>query len=192
MGIQAIRMVGMKGDIRYMRKGNHAANNRQQILIVALLLVSVILLTIALWPSASSEPLGWVAVNSQVEQTLAVLEQKEETKKPSAAENDKSSIVVEADKKSSQLKEGTQDEQKNGQQPQQAQQPRQTDGKLNINQATAEQLDALPGIGEVKARTIVEDREKNGAFRTVDDLRRVKGIGPKLLEKLKSSIVALP
>ncbi|BBH21335.1 hypothetical protein Back11_26800 [Paenibacillus baekrokdamisoli] len=175
-----------------MRKGNHAANNRQQILIVALLLVSVILLTIALWPSASSEPLGWVAVNSQVEQTLAVLEQKEETKKPSAAENDKSSIVVEADKKSSQLKEGTQDEQKNGQQPQQAQQPRQTDGKLNINQATAEQLDALPGIGEVKARTIVEDREKNGAFRTVDDLRRVKGIGPKLLEKLKSSIVALP
>ena len=64
--------------------------------------------------------------------------------------------------------------------------------KLDINHATAEQLDAFPGIGAVKAQTIVSDREKNGLFHSVDDLLRVKGIGPKLLMKMKASIVAQP
>ncbi|GGD71772.1 ComEA family DNA-binding protein [Paenibacillus nasutitermitis] len=66
------------------------------------------------------------------------------------------------------------------------------DGKINLNRATAAELDALPGIGEAKARAIVADREKNGPFRSVDDLLRVKGIGPKLLEKMKASIVVTP
>lgn len=65
-------------------------------------------------------------------------------------------------------------------------------GKLDINRATAEELDDLKGIGPAKAKAIVEDRDKNGRFTSVDDLRRVKGIGPKLLQGMKDSIVANP
>ncbi|WP_338551997.1 ComEA family DNA-binding protein [Paenibacillus sp. KS-LC4] len=65
-------------------------------------------------------------------------------------------------------------------------------GKLDINRATAEELDGLKGIGPAKAKAIVENREKNGRFTSVDDLRRVKGIGPKLLQGMKDSIVANP
>lgn len=65
------------------------------------------------------------------------------------------------------------------------------DGKININRASAAELDELPGIGAAKAKAIVAEREKNGPFRSVDDLLRVKGIGPKLLEKMKPSIVVI-
>lgn len=66
------------------------------------------------------------------------------------------------------------------------------DGKLDINRATAEQLDSLKGIGPAKAQAIVDDRNLNGQFGSVGDLQRVKGIGPKLLEGVKDSIVARP
>ncbi|WP_052703047.1 ComEA family DNA-binding protein [Paenibacillus beijingensis] len=66
------------------------------------------------------------------------------------------------------------------------------DGRLNINYATAEQLDELPGIGPAKAKAIVADRERNGLFQSVDDMQRVKGVGPKMLEKMRSAIVAEP
>lgn len=66
------------------------------------------------------------------------------------------------------------------------------DGKLDINRATAEQLDSLKGIGPAKAQAIVDDRNLNGQFSSVGDLQRVKGIGPKLLEGVKDSIVARP
>jgi competence protein ComEA len=67
-----------------------------------------------------------------------------------------------------------------------------SDDRIDINHATAQQLDELPGIGPAKAAAIVADRELNGPFRSVDDLDRVKGIGPKMLEKLRASVVALP
>ncbi|MBD3917905.1 ComEA family DNA-binding protein [Paenibacillus sp. PR3] len=66
------------------------------------------------------------------------------------------------------------------------------DGRIDINHATAQQLDELPGIGPAKAAAIVADREANGPFRSVDDLDRVKGIGAKMIEKLRASVVALP
>lgn len=52
-------------------------------------------------------------------------------------------------------------------------------GKVNINTATAEQLDTLPGIGESTAQKIIADRETNGPFASVEDLKRVSGIGDK-------------
>ena len=58
-------------------------------------------------------------------------------------------------------------------------------GKLNLNTATAEQLRKLPGVGPAKARRIIESRNKEGKFRRVRDLRRVKGIGYKTLQKLE-------
>ena len=55
------------------------------------------------------------------------------------------------------------------------------DGKININTATAEQLQMLPGIGEVLAKRIVDDREENGPFKSITDLSRVEGIGSERL-----------
>ena len=58
-------------------------------------------------------------------------------------------------------------------------------GPLNINTATAEQLDTLPGIGPVLAQRIVDYRTANGGFRAVEELLNVSGIGnAKLMEIL--------
>ena len=59
---------------------------------------------------------------------------------------------------------------------------------LNINRATAKELDKLPGIGPVIAGRIIEFRKVNGAFQSIDDLRKVQGIGASTLEKFKSKI----
>ncbi|NTU70202.1 MAG: ComEA family DNA-binding protein [Coriobacteriia bacterium] len=55
---------------------------------------------------------------------------------------------------------------------------------LDINSATAEQLDGLPGVGPATATKIVAERETNGPFSSVEDLGRVAGIGPKKLADL--------
>ncbi|HIS39887.1 MAG TPA: ComEA family DNA-binding protein [Candidatus Aphodovivens avistercoris] len=57
-------------------------------------------------------------------------------------------------------------------------------GKVNINTATAEQLDALPGVGPATAEKIIADREANGPFASPEDLKRVSGIGDKKYEEL--------
>ena len=56
---------------------------------------------------------------------------------------------------------------------------------LNVNTASSDQLQALPGIGPKKADAIVSYRSANGPFQQVDDLVQVKGIGPKTLDKLR-------
>lgn len=56
--------------------------------------------------------------------------------------------------------------------------------RLNVNTATAAELELLPGIGPALAGRIVEDRGANGPFKSVDDLDRVQGIGPKTLERI--------
>lgn len=63
-------------------------------------------------------------------------------------------------------------------------------GKININTATAEELDSfLPGIGSTLSKSIVEYREKNGRFKSVDEVTRVNGIGSgKRFEKIKDMI----
>ena len=57
-------------------------------------------------------------------------------------------------------------------------------GPVDVNTATAEELTVLPGVGPATARAIVEDRERNGPFGSVDDLDRVPGIGPGRLAAL--------
>ena len=56
-------------------------------------------------------------------------------------------------------------------------------GSVNINQADVKTLAQLNGVGEKKAQAIVAYRESNGGFKSVDELRNVKGIGDKILEK---------
>lgn len=59
---------------------------------------------------------------------------------------------------------------------------------LDINGASAEELAALPGIGEVLAQRIVDYRAANGPFETVEDLTKVSGIGEKKLAELEGRI----
>lgn len=61
-------------------------------------------------------------------------------------------------------------------------------GPLDVNRATVEQLQQLPGIGPVMAKAIVAEREKR-PFKSVDDLRRVPRIGPKTVEQLRPHVL---
>ena len=61
--------------------------------------------------------------------------------------------------------------------------------KVNINQATAEELENLPGVGPATAQKIVEDRETNGPFAAPEDLMRVPGIGAKKFESMREYVV---
>ncbi len=59
---------------------------------------------------------------------------------------------------------------------------------MNLNTATADQLDALPGVGPATAAAIIGDREAHGPFRSVDDLGRVRGIGDAKLDQLRELV----
>jgi len=57
--------------------------------------------------------------------------------------------------------------------------------RIDVNRATWVEFAQLDGIGSTLAHRIVEDREQNGPFKSIDDLLRVKGIGPKILERMR-------
>jgi len=61
-------------------------------------------------------------------------------------------------------------------------------GLININSAPISELKTIPGVGDVTAGRIVEYRETSGGFSTTDELKKVKGIGPKKFEKMKDSV----
>jgi competence protein ComEA len=65
-------------------------------------------------------------------------------------------------------------------------------GPLNLNTATAAQLEALPGIGARTAALIVEYRQKNGGFKKIEELMNVRGVGEKSFLKLKPLITVTP
>lgn len=66
------------------------------------------------------------------------------------------------------------------------------DFKLDINQADWPEFALLPNVGEVLAKRIVADREARGPFKDWNDLRRVRGVGPKTLEQIKPYLLPLP
>ncbi len=62
------------------------------------------------------------------------------------------------------------------------------DGKININKADSGELQKLDGIGEALAGRIIEYREKNGKFKTIEDLKQVSGIGEKKFEAIREKV----
>ena len=59
---------------------------------------------------------------------------------------------------------------------------------MNINTADAERLETLKGIGPALAQRIIEYREQNGAFQSIDELKNVRGIGQKKFDDFKDKI----
>ena len=70
----------------------------------------------------------------------------------------------------------------------QAAQPSAAAAQVNLNTATAVQLDSLPGVGPALAERIIEYRQKNGGFKKIEELMNVRGIGEKSFLKLKDLI----
>ena len=62
------------------------------------------------------------------------------------------------------------------------------DGLININTATAAELQSLPGIGQAKAQQIISFREANGNFASIEDLKKVSGIGDGIFNQINSLI----
>lgn len=62
------------------------------------------------------------------------------------------------------------------------------DGLININSANLEELKKISGVGDVKAQSIIEYREKNGGFKSIDEIKNIDGIGEKTFEKIKDKI----
>ena len=62
---------------------------------------------------------------------------------------------------------------------------------VNINTATKEELVALPGVGPAKAQAILDYRSSHGAFKSVEEVKDVKGIGAKRFEKLKGELTVV-
>ncbi|MCJ7459018.1 MAG: helix-hairpin-helix domain-containing protein [candidate division Zixibacteria bacterium] len=63
-----------------------------------------------------------------------------------------------------------------------------TDKKINLNTATLQELDSLPGIGEELGKRILTYRESKGNFSSIEELKKIKGIGQKTFEKLKNLV----
>lgn len=66
--------------------------------------------------------------------------------------------------------------------------PIEVNGLIDINTATTEQLETLPGIGPTKASDIITYRQKNGAFDRIEDIQNVSGIGPATFEAIRNLI----
>jgi competence protein ComEA len=64
--------------------------------------------------------------------------------------------------------------------------------QLDVNAASWSEFAVLPGLGETLAKRIVASRESEGPFRDHDDLRRVRGIGPRTLERIRPYLLPIP
>jgi len=64
-----------------------------------------------------------------------------------------------------------------------------TVGVVNVNTASQEELQLLPGVGPVRARAILAERKKRGGFKRIEELAQVKGLGDSMLSRLRPHVV---
>ncbi|MGG0823297.1 helix-hairpin-helix domain-containing protein [Paenibacillus turicensis] len=124
---------------------------------------------------------GWTPVNHAVASTLVEQQQSQ------------SEHQLQSDQQSKQEKPNNKDiqEQQGKLTPSseiKQEQNQQTTKRVNINTASLVELQNIPGVGEKKAQTIIDYRNKHGAFKKVQDLTKVKGIGTKSFQKMKPFI----
>lgn len=165
-----------------MKQSSYGLSNKQLLLAAVCIIAAATLLAAALFQPKRPSKEEWVPLNEAVEAALAAMEKPDtNTIEMNIAED------VTVEEKS--VQENDEDVEKvNKKEAEQ----RAAKGKLDINRATAAELDTLNGIGPSKAQAIIEDREQNGKFTAINDLLRVKGIGEKLLSGIQESIVARP
>lgn len=140
------------------------------------------------WRDMSLEIGEWLAAKEQGEiSTSAPSAATGETVLPAAADADKTSAETSALPPHSEPSPGSPIVQEPSAQVLPAQDPPHPEpsGLLDLNRATLEQLDELPGIGPAKAQAIIDYRETNGPFRDAAELMNVKGIGAATFEKLR-------
>jgi competence protein ComEA len=163
-----------------------------------LIVVSAILLVTLVWQfihgGDKAARMGFTPVNEQMEQLIAPSSEEAKAKnsesfnkplQPStspAAKKDDNKTNVAAAKPSA---DPSAESQHTGVKSTEKSEEAQTAAKVELNTATLKQLDGLPGIGESKAKAILAYRQESGGFKTVEELAKVKGIGEKLLSKLK-------
>ncbi len=133
-----------------------------------------------LWQDRQGE--GWIELTEQVENTLQ------------ANELERSADQIISGTDNAQLKMLSGEEQsdadsQSGHEPEEMTNTSNSDAiQVNINTATADELDELPGIGPSKARAIVEYRLQHGDFTSIESVTSVKGIGEKTFENFKKFI----
>lgn len=164
-----------------MNRQIQSAGKQKQMWLPMLLLAGAALLLVAALAGGGkeAEKKQFTPLNEAVEQALLELDNKPI---PAAAPE----IKQEAEAEQPEMEEPV----LNGGPPNE--QENEADSRIDINRAGMSELQTLKGIGPSKANAIIMDREKNGFFRSADDLLRVKGIGNKVLSEIKESIVARP
>lgn len=124
---------------------------------------------------------GWTPINNAVASTLVEQQQSQLEQQPQSDPQSKQEIPNNKDNQEQQGKLTPSSEIKQ-------EQNQQTTKRVNINTAGLVELQNIPGVGEKKAQTIIDYRNKHGAFKKVQDLTKVKGIGTKSFQKMKPFI----
>lgn len=168
-----------------MERQGQGMSDRKSWLMFALVCVGVSMLVFA-WirSSSASEIAGWTPLNDAMERTIAS-NPLEEVKSNDASSIQVPNVQIENIEAASPSTTPAQNSQVTNDTSQSDTKVEPANGLIPVNTATKEQLMELPGIGESKAKAIIAYREAHGKFASIDELRNVKGIGPKVFAKLK-------
>jgi len=135
---------------------------------------------VLIWQIQKQSPKEEVSKNSELENQIADLNKKIDSLNTSLEEAKNASPVIESESYVSSSSSG----QVAGDETSSSY----VSGAVNLNSASSSQLDSLPGIGPAYAGRIIEYREANGGFKSIEEIQNVKGIGPKTFEKLRDLI----